>query len=164
MNPPAENNMASAEYNVVVAPKSSALQMLYWRSEILQVMYWLRGEGFGDIVDAPMIERFLGVDATNGVTYLDRLVDEGYVTADGTFYALSEFGLKQGAREFAESFNDLTKPAHGECSDDCWCHASVDEAEACMAHRIEHNHAMDAKHMNASGEHPPGGHGHVHDE
>lgn len=141
----------------VVAPKSSALQVLYWRSEILQVMYWLRGEGFGDIVDAPMIERFLGVDSAIGVTYLDRLVVEGYLTIDGDWYALSDFGLKQGAREFAESFSELTKPAHGECSDDCWCHASVDEAEACMAHRIEHNHAMDQKHMNPD-------HNHDHDD
>ena len=152
MNLPAENNRFND--STVTAPKSSALQMLYWRSEILQVMFWLRGEGFGDIVDAPMIERFLGVDAANGVTYLDRLVDEGYLTSD--------FGLKQGAREFAESFNDLTKPAHGECSDDCWCHASVDEADACMAHRIEHNHAMDQKHMNASGQHTHGENGHGH--
>lgn len=153
---------SSAENSAITAPKSPALQMLFWRSEILQVMYWLRGEGFGDIVDAPMIERFLGVDATVGVTYLDRLAEEGYLTVDGEYYGLSEFGLKQGAREFAESFNELTKPAHGECSDDCWCHASVDEAEACMAHRIEHNHAMDAKHMNASGEHHHGEHGHGH--
>ena len=27
------------------SPKSGALAALYWRSEILQVMYWLRGEG-----------------------------------------------------------------------------------------------------------------------
>ncbi len=154
----------SGEDNLITAPKSSALQMLYWRSEILQVMYWLRGEGFGDIVDAPMIERFLGVDASIGVGYLDRLVEEDYLTVDGSFYALSEFGLKQGAREFAESFNELTKPAHGECSDDCWCHASVDEADACMAHRIEHNHAMDAKHMNASGEHSHNHGDHNHDD
>jgi hypothetical protein len=26
-------------------PKSPALRMLYWRSEILQLMYWLKGEG-----------------------------------------------------------------------------------------------------------------------
>ena len=156
MNPPDEN--AS-----LVAPKSSALQMLYWRSEILQVMYWLRGEGFGDIVDAPMVERFLGVEARNGVGYLDRLVEEGYLTVDGSFYALSEFGLKQGAREFADSFSDLTKPAHGECSDDCWCHASVDEADACMAHRIEHNHAMDLKH-DPHGHTHDHGHAHIHFE
>ena len=122
------------------APKSEALAALYWRGEILQVMYWLRGEGFGDVVDPGLIERFLGVDAAVGMTYLDRLVEEGYLVCDGDWYALSEFGLEHGAREFASSFSELTKPTHGECSDDCWCHASVDEAEACLAHRIQHDH------------------------
>lgn len=121
-------------------PRSGALAALYWRSEILQVMYWLRGEGFGDIVDAGTIERFLGVEAHIGVTYLDRLVDEGYLVRDGDWYALSEFGLEQGAREFTEAFADLTRPAHGECSEDCWCHASADEAEACAAQRAGHSH------------------------
>ena len=121
-------------------PKSGALRALYWRSEILQVMYWLRGEGFGDFVDAPLLERFLGVNADIGLTYLDRLVDEGYLQRDGEWFVLSESGLEQGAVEFATSFSDLTRPAHGECSDDCWCHASVEEAEACAAERTGHQH------------------------
>jgi hypothetical protein len=122
------------------APKSEALRALYWRSEILQVMYWLRGEGLGDIVDAQIIERFLGVDAEIGITYLDRLVEEGYLIRHGNRYELSQRGIEEGAVEFAESFSDLTKPAHGECSADCWCHASVEEAEACLAERQEHEH------------------------
>jgi hypothetical protein len=121
-------------------PKSGALRALYWRSEILQVMYWLRGEGFGDFVDAPLLERFLGVNAEIGLTYLDRLVDEGYLQRDGEWFVLSESGLEQGAVEFATSFSDLTRPAHGECSEDCWCHASVEEAEACAAERTGHRH------------------------
>jgi hypothetical protein len=117
------------------APKSPALQALYWRSEILQVMYWLRGEGFGDLVDAPLVERFLGVDAAVVSGYLDRLVDEGYLDRDGEWYRLSPLGLETGAVEFAMAFSDLTRPAHGECSADCWCHVSVEEAEACLAQR-----------------------------
>lgn len=116
-------------------PKSDALRALYWRSEILQVMYWLRGEGFGDLVDAPLIERFLGVDAAIGVTYLARLVEEGYLSRDGDWFTLSPLGLEQGAVEFSLSFSELTRPTHGECSADCWCHASADEADACHAAR-----------------------------
>ena len=78
------------------APKSDALAALYWRSEILQVMYWLGGEGFGDVVDPGLIERFLGVDARIGITYLDRLVDEQYLVRDGEWYALSDFGREHG--------------------------------------------------------------------
>ncbi len=108
---------------------------MYWRSEILQVMYWLRGEGFGDLVDPPLIERFLGVDASLGISYLDRLVEEGYLYRDDTWYMLSDRGLQEGGMEFALAFDDLMRPTHGECSDDCWCHMSPDEAEACVAQR-----------------------------
>jgi len=113
------------------APKSEALRALYWRSEILGVLYWLRGEQLGDLVDAPMIERFLGVDAATGITYLDRLVDDGYVVRDGDWYALSERGLQQGQEELATAFSDLLRPRHGACSDECWCQMSPGEAEAC---------------------------------
>jgi len=126
----------------VHAPKSEPLRAMYWRSEILQVMFWLRGEGFGDLVDAPLIERFLGVDAAVGITYLDRLVDEGYLSVDGGWYTLSPRGLEEGGTEFALSFADLMRPTHGECSDDCWCHMSADEADACVASR-RHDHATD---------------------
>jgi hypothetical protein len=117
------------------SPKSEALRALYWRSEILRVMYWLRGEGFGDLVDAPMIERFLGVEAQVGLTYLDRLVEDGYVVRDGEWYSLSERGLEEGAAEFDTAFSDLLRPSHGECSPECWCQMSAEEADACAAQR-----------------------------
>ena len=122
------------------SPKSDSLRALYWRSEILQVMFWLRGEGFGDLVDAPMIEQFLGVDANIGVTYLSRLVDEGYLVRDGDWFSLSERGREEGAVEWAASFSDLTRPTHGECSADCWCHSSAEEAQTCAAERALHGH------------------------
>lgn len=122
------------------APKSPALRALFWRSEILQVMYWLRGEGLGDEVSPALIERFLGVDADIAVTYLDRLVDDGHLTREAGAYALSASGAAEGAEEFEAAFSDLTRPAHGECSADCWCHTSLDEAEACAAERTGHTH------------------------
>ncbi len=131
-------------------PKSDALRAMYWRSEILQVMYWLRGEGFGDLVDAGLIERFLGVDANIGVTYLQRLVEEGYLSRDGDWFTLSATGLEQGGLEFAMSFSELTRPTHGECSADCWCHASPDEADACQRARL----ADGLAHDHTNHEHP----------
>jgi hypothetical protein len=116
-------------------PKSEALRALYWRSEILQVMFWLRGEGLGDVVDAALLERFLGVDADLGVGYLDRLVVDGYLDSAPGGYVLSLSGLEEGKTEFALSFADLTRPTHGECSADCWCKNSVEEALACAAER-----------------------------
>ena len=128
---------------MVHPPKSESLRALYWRSEILQVMYWLKGEGFGDLVDAALLERFLGVDAAVGVQYLDRLVEEGYLDQVGTLYSLSELGHREGALEFASSFEGMNKPSHGECSDDCWCHNSPDEAAACAQERAQAHHDHD---------------------
>ena len=119
-------------------PKSEALRALYWRSEILQVMYWLRGEGLGDVVDAALLERFLGVDAEHGVGYLDQLVLDGYLEPVAGGYVMSATGLAEGKTEFAMSFADLTRPTHGECSADCWCQTSVEEALACAAERAGH--------------------------
>ena len=122
-------------------PQSESLRDLYWRREILQLMSWLRGEGFGDAIDPPLLERFLGVDADLGVQYLDKLVVEGYLEAVGERYTLSEMGLREGGLEFASSFEELTRPTHGECSDDCWCHNSPEEAEACAKERAAaHEH------------------------
>jgi predicted transcriptional regulator len=119
-------------------PKSDALRALYWRDEILQMMFWIKGEGFGNEVDPKVLERFLGVKSEIGIQYLDRLVEEGKVvkTTDG-LYSLTDEGHKLGARGFADEFAELTKPGHGECGDDCWCHASPEEAEACAAERLE---------------------------
>lgn len=122
-------------------PKSEALQNLFWRSEILQLMYWLRGEGLGDVLTPRLMERFLGVDAGVGVTYLDRLVEEGYLQRSGSGFVLSPQGVEEGAAEFSSSFAELTRPTHGECSADCWCHASAEEAQACAAERgHDHDH------------------------
>ncbi len=117
------------------APKSEFLRALYWRSEILRLMYWLRGEGFGDFVDAPTLERYLGVDARVGLTYLERLVQDGYLTRDGETYALSAAGLIEGEEEYLTAFSDLLQPDHGACSPECWCQMSAEEAEACNAQR-----------------------------
>jgi hypothetical protein len=122
------------------APKSPALRELFWRSEILQVTYWLRGEGLGDRVTPELIERFLGVDAGIAGGYLERLVEDGHLVREGDAYALSAAGAAEGAEEFEAAFADLTRPAHGECSADCWCQTSIEEAEACAAERAGHDH------------------------
>lgn len=124
-------------------PKSEALQQLFWRSEILQVMYWLRGEGLGEVVSSALLERFLGVEAGILSTYLERLVVDGYLLVDESGYRLSTRGIDEGGNEFEASFSDLTRPAHGECSADCWCHVSVDEAEACAAERASQRQRND---------------------
>jgi hypothetical protein len=116
-------------------PKSEALQGLYWRAEILRVIYWMRGEGLGDIVDAPLLEHYLGPEASTGLTHLDELVEEGYLVRDGSWYWLSERGRRAGEEHLATAFSDLVRPVHGPCSDECWCQTSPVEAETCERQR-----------------------------
>ena len=117
------------------SPKSEALRALYWRSEILRLMYWLRGEGFGDVVDVPTLERYLGVEARVGLLHLEGLAQDGLVVRDGEWYALSPAGLVEGEEEYLTAFSDLLQPAHGQCSPECWCQMSDEEAAACTAQR-----------------------------
>ncbi len=114
-------------------PKSEALRNLYWRSEILRVMYWLRGEGLGDLVDVPMVRRYLDIGVDECRLQLSGLVEEGSIVADGAWYSIAPEGLADGEVEYATLFSDLARPSHGPCSDECWCQLSSDEEAACNA-------------------------------
>ncbi len=117
---------------------------MYWRSEILRVVYWLYGEGLGDLVDTALIRRYLGVDAHENLsTYLDHLVEEGSLVRDGDWYALSIRGRAEGEVELATAFSDLVHSAVGECDDECWCQMSAAEAEACAGQRARSRPARD---------------------
>ena len=120
---------------MALQPKSEALRALYWREEILQLMFWLRGEGLGERVNWRMIERYLGVEASTGTAYLDQLVEEGLLVTEEGWFVLTARGIEEGRHIFSEEFADLTRPGHGECGPDCWCRSSLDEAAACQAER-----------------------------
>jgi hypothetical protein len=118
------------------APKSESLRILYWRSEILRVVYWLFGEGLGDLVDMDLIRQYLGVDSKDDLsTYVDLLVADGSLVRDGEWFALSARGLAEGEAQLATAFTDLIHPVLNECNDECWCHTSAAEAEACARSR-----------------------------
>lgn len=123
---------------MTVEPKSEALRARYWREEILQVMFWIQGEGFGDSVEPNFLERFLGVNAEHGLPYLESLVNDGVLEKTDGKYGLTERGKTEGSHIFADEFAELTKPNHGECGPNCWCRQSPDEAEACAADRFLH--------------------------
>lgn len=111
------------------------LDALRVREEVLQAMYWMRGEGFGATPGAAELARFLAVPKETLQPYLERFVAEGYLTAAGDGYAMTARGEALGKRGFAEEFSGLTGQAHGECDDDCWCHESPEEAARCLEER-----------------------------
>jgi hypothetical protein len=119
----------------------SELEALRVRDEVLQAMYWMRSEGLAEEPDASELARFLAVPAETLRPYLERFARDGLLEGGGTGYRLSPEGEELGKRTFAEEFADMTRPGHGECDDDCWCHESPEEAARCLEERTGHAHA-----------------------
>jgi hypothetical protein len=96
------------------------------QDEILQVMYWMRGEKIAEDVSAADLARFVGSSELDIDGILERLAVLGLVrpvpSGGELRYALTDEGAREGGRRFADEFKDLTKPGHGECGDpDCEC-------------------------------------------
>ncbi|MDP9410253.1 MAG: hypothetical protein M3P70_07060 [Actinomycetota bacterium] len=89
------------------------------RDDVLQAMYWMRGEGFGEETDAGMLQSFLVVDGSLLREQLEILTEEGYLDESGGRYRLSELGVKEGGRRFADEFSGLQGTAHGDCGPEC---------------------------------------------
>ncbi len=118
-----------------------ALDELYWRAEILQVMYWMKGEGIAEDVTSTSLAAFLVDDSGRVDHHLERLADDGFVERIGASsdvhaarYRLSPSGHAEGSRGFRDEFADLTRPAHGECHQDCRCHDPAHAGEPCPSH------------------------------
>lgn len=116
-----------------------SLDGIFWRDELLQILYWFRGEGLGEVVAPADLLPFLDADEALIQYHLNRLADEGYTLRVGralTGYKLTELGVQEGGRRFADEFAGLTNQAHGECNDpNCACKTQGPEAcEARGAH------------------------------
>lgn len=99
------------------------LRSLFWKDEILQVLYWMHGEGMGSEVSLPQMLPFLNTSYQNLEYHLIKITNDGLllgIEKEGTiYYTLSEFGKKEGGRQFAEAFQGMQKAGHGECGPDC---------------------------------------------
>jgi hypothetical protein len=102
---------------------ASALDDLAVRDEILQVLFWYQGEGFGSTVAAGDLQSFLTLAESVLAAQLERLVGEGYLARVGARptprYAFTAYGEREGARRFADEFAGLTGQAHGDCPPNC---------------------------------------------
>jgi hypothetical protein len=103
------------------------------RDEVLQVMYWMLGEGIAHEVDPAYVARFLVMPHDTVAAALAGLRDAGLVLRGGAAesYRLTKDGIEEGGRRFHEEFRDLTKQPHGECAPGCWCHSPEGEGKPC---------------------------------
>ena len=104
------------------------LDALKQRDEILQIMFWLHGEGLGPDVTVHDILRFVdderAVRAALGPLLEDGLVEAIPTPGASVRYRLTATGICEGRRRFLDEFEPyLARHAHGECGvADCDCH------------------------------------------
>ena len=109
--------------------------------ELLELLYWFEGEGFGGVASLEGIIRFTNLTEPLVRGTLDRLLAREHVALGGAEYRLTESGRREAARRFAAEFAPLLSQGHGECSDpNCDCHTSEGGAAECHArqHRAAH--------------------------
>jgi hydrogenase maturation protease len=107
------------------------------RDEMLQLLYWLEGEGFAGSATLATIARFLSWPEPEAGETLARLTDRGEVLRrhDGSGeFELTEPGRREAARRFAEEFTPLLAQGHGECRDpNCECRTSPGGPAECRS-------------------------------
>ena len=105
--------------------EKSSLRALFWKDEILQILYWMNGEGLGEEVPAAQILALLQTNEDNLHYHLAKLVDEGVLESSSTaiesqtMIKLATDSKKEAGRRFADAFQGYQKAGHGECGPDC---------------------------------------------
>ena len=99
--------------------EKSPLRALFWKDEILQILYWMQGEGFGEEVSAQQVVNMLHTNIDNLTWHLNKIAKEGFLENKKDLYKLTDMGKKEGGRRFADAFSGLQKAGHGECGPDC---------------------------------------------
>ena len=124
---------------------NEALQALFWRDEILQVLYWMQGENLAQTV--ALKSMFVLLDARKEVLifHLKKLVNDGYLLEEGqdedANYRLSDLGKKEAGKRFSDAFQGLQKAGHGECGPDCeFCYGPEGEKLEDCVHNCAENH------------------------
>lgn len=110
------------------------------RDEVLELLFWLEGEGFAEHATLAGMMRFLAFPEDEVRATVAHLVARGEVAAQDGRYCLTTEGRREAARRFADDFAPLLRQGHGECNDPtCDCHSNPAGAAECHG-RAEHAH------------------------
>lgn len=109
------------------------------RDEMLQLLFWLEGEGMGSSATIQAMTRFLVRDEAVVRGTLAHLLNRGLVVdaaGEPPEYLLTEIGKSEAGRRFSDEFSELLSQGHGECNDPtCDCHDNPAGAAECHAAR-----------------------------
>ncbi len=96
---------------------SVEVEDIFWRDEILQIMYWMLGEGLGDAPAPAEVSRLLAADSLLVARHMERMISLGDVEpSPGGRFRLTVQGVREGRRRFADEFEGMQFAGHAECN------------------------------------------------
>lgn len=130
----------------------AALDALFWKEEILQILYWMEGEALAEAVPFNRLLALLNTNSDNLLSHLIKNEEAGFIirkTNDlnetGTV-SLTAAGKKEAGLIFRNAFDGMQKAGHGECGPDCeFCYQDGEKLENCVhdcanSHGAKHAH------------------------
>jgi DNA-binding IclR family transcriptional regulator len=98
----------------------AAVREIARRDEVLELLFWMRGQGFGEELSARDLAGFLVYPEPEIAATLQTLETLGAVERrpEGR-YALTESGLPEARRRFVDDFREMLAEGHGECGFSC---------------------------------------------
>ena len=124
-----------------------ALNALFWREEILQVLYWMDGEGLADAVPFTRLMVLLNTTTENLLFHLQNNISSGYIKSadvlltENSSVQMTEAGKKEAGGIFRDAFEGMQKGGHGECGPDCeFCYNEGEKLEDCVHNCADSRH------------------------
>ncbi len=125
----------------------NAVDTLFWREEILQVLYWMDGEGLADAVPFSRLLSLLNTTNDNLLFHLQKNIETGYLKTEdqelneNSSVQLTPVGKKEAGGIFRNAFEGMQKGGHGECGPDCeFCYSEGEKLEDCVHNCADTRH------------------------
>ena len=126
---------------------TNQLDALFWREEILQVLYWMEGEGLADAVPFGRLLSLLDTKPDQLLLHLHFNIEAGYLQTEGdelsdtSAVRLTPTGKKEAGNIFRNAFEGMQKGGHGECGPDCeFCYHEGEKLEDCVHNCADSRH------------------------
>jgi len=125
----------------------NAVEALFWREEILQVLYWMEGEGIAAAVPFSRLLSLLNTTPDSLLFHLQKNIEAGYlrtesdVLNESSTISLTAAGKKEAGGIFRNAFEGMQKGGHGECGPDCeFCYVEGEKLEDCVHNCADSRH------------------------
>ncbi|MFN2438256.1 MAG: hypothetical protein ABR503_03585 [Chitinophagaceae bacterium] len=125
----------------------NAVDTLFWREEILQVLYWMDGEGLADAVPFSRLLSLLNTTNENLLLHLQKNIEADYIQttdrdlSENSSVQLTPIGKKEAGSIFRNAFEGMQKGGHGECGPDCeFCYLEGEKLEDCVHNCADTRH------------------------